>query len=176
MTDRFQKCKYNHHLMGDNMDESHCFVDRKDGGTVKKVTEADCASCNKYKRRYIEYPITVTEIKNDSFSPRYNADTGKFCEITPCGEEYGGKSYLGIYLGDLPCTLYTTYDPETGTLKNSPANNPAIFVLDLKRVVFGIESWWRIIEDPGDFQGISEEDIENTWYVQLLHVLEKGAE
>ena len=29
-------------------------------------------------------------------------DKGKFVKIRPCNEKYGGKTYLGIYLGELP--------------------------------------------------------------------------
>ena len=173
MTERFRKCKYIHHLMGDKMDESHCFADRKEGGAVRKVTEADCASCGKYKSRYIEYPITVTGIENSPFSPRYGAEAGSPCEVSPCGEEYGGKTYLGIYLGELPFMIHTTYDPESGIIRNTPANNPAIFVPELKKIIFGIESWWRIIEKPEDFRGISQDDIESTWYVQLLRGMDR---
>lgn len=103
MTERFKNCKYIHHLMGEKMDESHCFADRKDGGAVRKVTEAE---------------------------------TGSPCEVAPCGEKYGGS----------------------GIVRNTPANNPAIFVPELKKIVFGMESWWRILEKPEDLKGIAKED------------------
>lgn len=47
------------------------------------------------------------------------------------------------------------------------------FVPELKRIVYGYESWWREIESADDFAGISDEDIENTWYVGLLKKLKE---
>lgn len=50
-------------------------------------------------------------------------------------------------------------------------NNPAIFVPELNKIVYGCESWWRKIKSIDDFKGISKEDIENTWYIKLLKVM-----
>ena len=48
--------------------------------------------------------------------------------------------------------------------------NPAIFVPELKKIIYGYESWWGAITNKDDLSdlNISDEDIENTWYVQLL--------
>lgn len=90
-----------------------------------------------------------------------------------CGEEYQGKTYLGIYLGDLPIGISSSYDENTGILCNHTINNPAIFVPELKKIVYGMGSWWREIKGIEDFKGISKEEIENTWYVKLLKGMEK---
>ena len=128
---------------------------------VKNVSRKDCENCSKFSSRYIEYPITVNGIESE--------------EIKPCGEEYENKSYLGIYLGELPISISASYDEDTGILRNRAVNNPAIFVPELKRIIYGYESWWREIESAEDVKGISDEDedIENTWYVGLLKKLKE---
>lgn len=73
----------------------------------------------------------------------------------------------------MPITIATSYDKDTGVLKNRAVNNPAIFVPGLKKIIYGYESWWREIESADDFAGISNEDIENTWYVGLLKKLKE---
>lgn len=47
-------------------------------------------------------------------------------------------------------------------------NNPAIYVFELKKIIYGCESYWNIIDDPNDFKEITKETLDNVWYVQLL--------
>ena len=49
--------------------------------------------------------------------------------------------------------------------------NPAIFVPELKKIIYGCESWWGTINNQDDLSdlNISDDDIQNTWYVKLLH-------
>lgn len=175
-TKRF-RCRFCHPFMGKNHNEFHCVVDGWEDENIKTVSRKDCEQCDKYNSRYIEYPLTINGIKNE------NVDTtgighkcGALCEIKPCGEEHGGKSYIGIYIGDLPICITTTLDEGTGILKNRTMNNPAIFVPALKKIVYGCESWWREISSVDDFKGISDEDINNTWYVKLLKELSNKTE
>lgn len=53
----------------------------------------------------------------------------------------------------------------------STMNNPAIFVPELKKIIYGCESWWKTIQSVDEFSKISNEDINNTWYVKLLQSL-----
>jgi len=48
---------------------------------------------------------------------------------------------------------------------------PAIFVPELKKIIYGCESWWKTIQSVDEFSKISNEDINNTWYVKLLQSL-----
>ena len=135
-------------------------------------TKEECENCDKFDSRYIEYPLTIKGIENDKIDiSGFRHEIGCLCEIKPCGEEYKNKSYIGFYLGDLPIAIHTSFSRDTGILKNSTMNNPAIFVPELKKIIYGCESWWREIESVDDFTSISEEDIENTWYVKLLKSL-----
>lgn len=160
------RCRYCHpSLTG----EHYCVVDGWEDDKVKNVTKEECENCDKFDSRYIEYPLTIKGIENDKIDiSGFRHEIGCLCEIKPCGEEYKNKSYIGFYLGDLPIAIHTSFSRDTRILKNSTMNNPAIFVPELKKIIYGCESWWREIESVDDFTSISEEDIENTWYVKLL--------
>lgn len=166
------RCRYCHRYMGKNHDESHCVADGWEDDNVRTVNEEICEACDRFESKYIEYPLTINGIENRKMDfTGLGHKCGELCEIKPCGEEYDGKSYIGIYLGDLPIAIHTCYDKESGILSNGTMNNPAIFVPELKKIIYGCESWWRTIKSVEDFTGISEEDIENTWYVKLLRAM-----
>lgn len=149
--------------------EYHCVHDGLEDDKVQITNDEKCAGCFHYESRYIEYPLTINGINNKEVKASgFGHKVGCLCEIRPCGEEHEGKTYIGFYLGDLPIAITSSYDRNTGHLENSTMNNPAIFVPELKKIVYGCESWWREIESPEDFKEISDGDIENTWYVKLL--------
>jgi len=161
-------CMYAH-ISFQDIASWNCVVDGWEDEKVKCVTNEDCEKCGRFKSRYIEYPLTIQGIKNKDIDTDGLGHTcGCLCEIKPCGKEYEGKSYIGFYLGDLPISIRSSYDEKTGILTNSTMNNPAIFVPELKKIIYGCESWWREIRSVEDFKGISEEEIENVWYVQIL--------
>lgn len=113
----------------------------------------------------------VKQIRNVAENSDYvwRSQKVSLVEVKPCGD---AKTYLGIYLGDF--ALGMSYKVVGNELQVKPIfNNPAIFVPELNRVVFGCESWWRTIDNIEDAQGISKEDIENCWYVQILEHLKK---
>ena len=51
--------------------------------------------------------------------------------------------------------------------------NPAMFVPEIGKVIWGAGSWWKIINSVEEFREITNEDINNTWYVQLARAMEK---
>lgn len=171
--DKINCCRYSNPSIQD-LESCHCVVNGWEHEKVRAVTKEDCESCEKFKSRYIEYPLTIQGIENKKIDTIGIGHTcGTLCEVRPCGEEYQGKTYLGIYLGDLPIGITSSYDEKTGILSNGTMNNPAIFVPELKKIVYGMGSWWRVIKSIEEFKGISEKEIENTWYVKLLKGLEK---
>lgn len=128
--------------------------------------------CDNYKSRYIEYPIEVSKINTNVNKGNYrDSQIGKFAKIAPCGEEYKGKTYLGLYLGDLPIGHSISHNPDNKELNVSFTNNPAIFIFDLNKIVYGMESWWGIIESEEDLKEITGNDINNIWYVKALKEL-----
>lgn len=128
--------------------------------------------CDNYKSMYIEYPLEVSEIiQNTDRGSGFNSEIGKFVKIAPCGEEYQGKTYLGLYLGELPIGFHISHNSETKELKVSFNINPAIFIFDLNKIIYGCESWWGIIENESDLKQITNTDIDNIWYVKALKKL-----
>lgn len=171
---KIRRCRYAHpSFLNDYTNpEFHCVADGWKDDKVKVCTEEMCEACEKFDSRYIEYPLTIEGIESETIDTTgIGHECGCLVEIKPCGEEYADKSYLGIYIGDLPIQITSSFDPTTKVLKNSTMNNPAIFVPELRKIVYGCESWWREIKSLEDFKGISEEEIENTWYVQLLKAM-----
>lgn len=127
--------------------------------------------------RFLEYPITVAGITNTPApSIRYStgrAKSGAYVAVRPCGPEFGGQTYLGVLLGDIATGASASFDPKTGVLAvGLNFHNPAIWVPDFSRLVFGMESWWGVIESLEDFKQITAADISNIWYVKAMRELE----
>jgi L-rhamnose mutarotase len=127
----------------------------------------------------IEYPITVNKIsysKEKTYSPTgWRKDSiGKFVAIRSVHEEDGNDTHLGLYLGEFAVSLGVTYSPEEKELEVTRGMyNPAIFVFDLNKVLFGYESWWGVIDSEEKLRKITNQDIENVWYVKALKQLQE---
>lgn len=83
------------------------------------------------------------------------------------------KTYLGIYMGDLPIGIalgIRTGDEDVLVVK-SAMTNPAIYVPDLRQLHYGLESWWGAIKSPEELREITNADINNVWYVQAMREL-----
>lgn len=165
---KMTRCKYRHPYFGTKDDREismHCHIDGWEDDKIKTVSEEICESCDRFKSRYIEYPLTINGIENTKIEYKQKC---RLCAVQPCDEEYKGKTFVGIFIGELPISILSSFNNETGILTNSTMNNPAILVPKIGKIVFGCNSWWREIESIEDFSNITEEDIENTWYVQAM--------
>jgi len=128
--------------------------------------------CDGYKCMYIEYPIEVSKInRKTELYCLEKSNIGKFVKIAPCAEEHGGKTYLGLFLGDLPLDISVSHNPGTKELNLSYRANPAIFVFELNKIVFGAESWWGVIETEDELKEITQDDIDKVWYVKALKAI-----
>lgn len=155
----FEGSKLIYHCFFENSQEEHiCFP-------------AECETCKNFDSKYIEYPVIINKIEQKPIPQDKNI--GFLVEIQPCAEEYQKKTFLGIYLGNLPISISASLNPNTQVLTTGVVTNPAIFIPELKKIIYGNESWWRKIESIEDFKKISQEDIENTWYIKLLKIMEK---
>lgn len=106
------------------------------------ISEELCNSCQAFQSRYIEFPITVSNINlPPSDGDLYKKSIGSIVRVSPCGEEYKGKSFYGILLGELPYFPTVSFKHNELTFKMLP--NPAIFVPELKKIIYGAESWWE---------------------------------
>ena len=169
---KFSKCRHgflNFDVKNKKLKE--VYTCNKNGNWEKIEGEHICDGCDKYSCKYIEYPITVANIETEKFDYEglYKNKIGKLVKIRPCGDNDEKKTYLGILIGELPIQHHISYDKEN-KLKIRAITNPAIFVFELNKIVFGCESWWQVIESSDDIKeiNISDRDIENTWYVQVL--------
>ncbi len=92
--------------------------------------------------------------------------------IRPCDEQYKDKTFLGFLLGEI--ALNTMLSITDDKISCGFANyNPAIYVPELNKVIYGCESWWGMVNSEEDFKKISDQDIENIWYVKLYREMVK---
>lgn len=127
----------------------------------------------------VKYPIQVSGIafSDCDVVDHSRKSVGKFVAVRPCDKKYENKTYLGVYIGDVALRAATIFNPDTGVLSVGPSmHNPAMWVPNLNRLVFGAESWWGVLNKPEDLQQISDADIDNVWYVQALKGLSKKPE
>jgi len=117
----------------------------------------------------IQCPIQVDAIAFAEH-PGFNSEkVGMLVHVKPCEESLRGKTFIGVYLGDMQISVGCSYHPESKKLEVYGTHNPAIYVPALRRVVWGCGSWWRAIKDPSQLdKEITEGDISGTWYVQLM--------
>lgn len=121
-------------------------------------------------------PLIVNEVVVRGQPKRNDAKVGSFVAVRPCDAPSENKTFLGIYLGDLPTGPMVNHSPKSGTMFIDIRTNPAIWVPDQNRIVWGMGSWWGIIEKEEDLKKITNQDIENVWYVKALKALADGAE
>lgn len=137
---------------------------------MKKIL-ADRKAAFRNAIREIE-EVKYQDIKyNQAF---HGYEMGAWAAIRPVAKEYNSKTFLGIFLGELPFQSVLSVDKKV--LNVHAAGNPAIYVPDLKKIIFGYESWWHVIKTPEDLATITDKDIENVWYVKALKELGKEGE
>jgi hypothetical protein len=122
----------------------------------------------------IEYPVEVSGIKILDGRGYRDSEVGSWVSVRPCAKEYEDKTFLGIYLGDLLTGGTEMYNVQSKQVEVMLNSNPAIYVPDLKKIVWGMESWWGVIDSPEKLRKISNADIENVWYVRALKDLSEG--
>lgn len=167
--ERQQNCKYAFCYMGKKHNQTYCRHDRESKNEGESyVTNEQCDECPHFKSKFIEYPIQVNKINTEKFNNTGMHQTGTLVAIQPCGKEYKNKTYLGIYLGNLPYGPHVSYNEERKELSVKGFYNPAIYVFELKKIIFGMESWWQTLQSIDDFKEITKEDIENQPYVKML--------
>lgn len=127
--------------------------------------------CDNFENSWLEYPIAVKQVNTDQieYNQGFMHKMGSLVKIRPCGEEYENKTYLGFYIGDMPTQIYQSYNSKNNILTIKQDRNPAIFVPELKKIIFGYESWWSEITNKEDFKDITDKDINNVWYMKFLN-------
>lgn len=170
--DKYTSCK--HHYIGTMQDvvqgRHFCIPDNAKtlGDAARMKQEIDpqqCRDCPRYKSRYISYPVTIN--KMDIENPEPYGVTLTPVAVRICGEDI---TRFGVYLGNFPRYTTVSLNEDTGTLKIRCADNACIFIPELKRVVFGDECFWRRLKDETDMKNITDEIIQNQWYMKLLNL------
>lgn len=142
----------------------------------KVCSDAMASMMSEYRPlRGVSYPITVSgmSLTGEAWSPRsLTASAGAYVKVRPCSPEYGGKTYLGVLVGDIAMSYSVRLDRESEILHVSPGRkNPAIFIPETASVVMGAGSWWGKIESPEQLRDITDDRIASVWYVQALKQL-----
>lgn len=176
--ERQQNCRNSFCYTGEHHDETHCKLRPKNADNpygYETVSNEDCDCCDKFQSKFIQYPLTIQGL--DIQPIESNQDKiGKPVRIRPCAKEYKDKTYLGIYLGDLPYGITGYFSHIDEKLHIMAANNPAIYVFELQKIIHGYESWWSIIESPEEIKDITDNTIKNQWYVKAAHFLDSKEE
>lgn len=107
--------------------------------------------------------------KEDNWSGK----CGDWVRVRPCAEEYRNKTYLGVFIGTIALGQGASIKKRSKTLTiKRNTYNPMIFIPDLNKVVFGCGSWWSKVEDPSVLKDITDETIDNVWYVKAMKSLD----
>ena len=123
----------------------------------------------------ISWTLHLDKMKELKYGDRHPLDQrgcGDMVVIRPCDKKYKKKTYLGIYLGDMALSIHHTIKDNIVT-SDFAMHNPAIYVPDIKKVIFGCGSWWSRIKNKEDLKQITDKDIDNVWYVRTLKELGK---
>jgi len=121
----------------------------------------------------LKFPVEVAAVEILSDRQRSDgAKVGSLVRVRPCAKDCGDKTYLGIFLGDLPLEVDAFYRDKSHKLSIALHRNPAMFVPELKRIVWGCGSWWGPIETPEDAERmITDESIAAQPYVKVLKAM-----
>ena len=90
---KIERCKYSHPHFKNNSIEYHCVVDGWEDDKVRICKKGECESCQKFKSKYVEYPITVHEIENKPIDTSgLGHEEGSLVAIRPCAKVMGLSS------------------------------------------------------------------------------------
>lgn len=126
--------------------------------------------------RSINWMLNFSEYKEIKYDkkPAIITEKGRHgvpVKVRSCKKEHGDKTYFGIYIGDVAQTVSHSIEDNVVTAGFS-FHNPAIFIPELGEIVYGFESWWCRIQTKEDLDKlITDDTINNVWYIQALKTL-----
>lgn len=122
----------------------------------------------------IQMRLEITEVKelehpeNKAIEIGFRNNVGALVKIRPCANEYKNKTFVGFYIGDVALGTSISLTDKNKIQLNFSGYNPAIFVPELSKIIYGCESWWGEIKSIDEIKDITDEDIDNVWYVKLM--------
>ena len=116
--------------------------------------------CDDYLPMFIQYPIVVESIVSDLSYDSFNTQThvGEYVMISLNAKGYDEEPHLGMYLGDLPISIISLFDPKNKEVRNKFMNNPAIFVFKFNKIFYGMSCRWQFIQKQEDLDIIDKND------------------
>ena len=179
------------YVRGEGLVDARCYL--REDGTPYMVGDDDgpsrpiprdgsgCEACPMFSSRHIEWPCEVAGIDYDLDDFKVREASGRIgtpVRVRPCGEGFGGRTYLGILVGDLPHLPYAKLDVDTGRLRFGAVSNPLILLPTEGKAVWGAESWWSALapgDDLGGIADIRDEEIMGAWYMRgIIDMLGHG--
>jgi hypothetical protein len=145
----------------------------------KGIVQRNCPKCGNlvkipFRIRFMNTrPILQTD--QDLAWSLSHTKPGTPVSVRPVTPVYGGKTYLGLYLGEIPALTGITLEDTTNTIFIHNGGNPAIYVPILRKIIMGYESWWGVIDDPAHPRQITEQDLE-AWGATLRSLLKVAEE
>jgi hypothetical protein len=118
-------------------------------------------------------PEAHPKIVANGFHPiaeNWDVSMGQPVSIRYCKDN---KTYLGFFIGDLVTNAHIYHVKKDDSYEVYPSRNPGFFVPDLHGVIMGYESWWSPINSEEELKEITDDDIQNVWYVKALKIMEK---
>lgn len=106
--------------------------------------------------------------ENKAIRKGFSCKQGALVKIRPCADEYKNKTFVGFYIGDVALGSSICLKDKKKIQLNFAGHNPAIFIPKLGKIIYGCASWWGEIESEDDLKDITDDDIENVWYVKAL--------
>lgn len=130
------------------------------------------ADINQLMKRVIS-SLRISNIKKVSFPserPVRPINRTFLVKVRPCGDEYKNKTYLGFLIGDAALSSSIKIE-DMSLICSFSFFNPMIYIPERGTLVYGVESWWHEISSIAELKDITDEDIDNVWYIQLAKKL-----
>lgn len=119
--------------------------------------------CNLFEAKTFKHP--------EGKPLRADEDAGRPVRIRLATED--NKTYFGIYIGDIAMSSSVSIK-EDSIVCGWSFYNPAILVPELKKVVYGCESWWGFLKEGEEVEQITDTDISSLWYVKAFNEANKA--
>ena len=152
-------------------DHFHKYSDKEGNINFEKVLLTVLAKIqNRAKVKEIETSEDTKLIRKG-----FSLKQGSLVKVRPCGDEYKDKTYLGFYLGDMATGFSGKFKEDKLIIEHS-GYDPAIFIPEVGKIVFGYESWWGEVKSEEELKDITDDDISNVWYVKIMRAMSKAKE
>ncbi len=150
-------------ILGMDFKTGKAYVNKRQANIIRKLF-----SLFREMRWHLAFTHHKKLITEDT-KPINTRGCGTPVKIRPCGEQYKGKTYFGILLGEVALQIGHRVDPKGNLIASHSFYNPAIFIPELKEIIYGCQSWWGEITKEEDLKElITDETINNVWYVQMM--------